>query len=145
MTPQLNKKNKTMIRWYFFWHRISCLLVTKKILFWIFWRWKMWYFLSQNVDGRWYLLITENFLFWTFRRWEIRSFFESRCWWKDGIYWLLKNSCFELFGDGIYNLFFSQKVDGKMIFTWSFWAFNVSRIWEIRFFVQWVPVRTLCN
>ena len=40
------------------------------------------------------------------------------------VYWLLKSSCFELFGDGKYDLFFSQKVDGKMIFTWSFWAFH---------------------
>ena len=42
----------------------------------------MWYFLSQKVDG------------------------------KDDIYWLLKSFCFELFGDGKYNLFFSQKVGG---------------------------------
>ena len=46
-----------------------------------------------------YLLITGKFLFWTFRWWEIRSFFESRSWWKDDIYWLLRSSCFELFGD----------------------------------------------
>ena len=73
---------------------------------------------------RWYLLITENVLFWTFRWWEIRSFFESRSRWKDDIYWLLRSSCFEPFGDGKYNLFFSQKVGGKMIFTWSSWAFH---------------------
>ena len=73
---------------------------------------------------RWYLVINENFLFWTFRWWEIRSFFESRSRWKDDIYWLLRSSCFEPFGDGKYNLFFSQKVGGKMIFTWSFWAFH---------------------
>ena len=48
------------------------------------------------------------------------SFFESRSWWKDDIYWLRRSSCFELFGDGIYGLFYSQKVDGKMIFIWSF-------------------------
>ena len=103
---------------------------------------------------RWYLLITEKFLFWTFRRWEIRSFFEPKSWWKDDVYWLLKSSCFEFFGDGKYGLFwakklmkrwyllitekflfltfwrweirsfFNQKVGGKMIFTCSFWAFN---------------------
>ena len=71
----------------------------------------------------WYLLITEKVLFWTFRWWKIRPFFESRSWWKDDIYWLLRSSCFELFGDGKCRLFFSQKVDRKMIFTWSFWAF----------------------
>ena len=70
-----------------------------------------------------YLLITGKFLFWTFRWWEIRFLFESRSIWKDDIYCLLRSSCFELFGDGKYGLFFSQKVDGKMIFTWSFWAF----------------------
>ena len=54
---------------------------------------------------RWYLLVTEKVLFWTFSWWEIRSFFESRSWWKDYIYWLLRISCFELFGDGKYGLF----------------------------------------
>ena len=78
---------------------------------------------AKKLIERWYLLITEKVLFWTFRWWEIRSFFESRSWWKDDIYWLLRSSCFELFGDGKYGPFFSQKVDGKMIFTWSFWAF----------------------
>ena len=79
---------------------------------------------AKKLTEIWYLLITGKFLFWTFRWWEIRSFFESGSWWKDNIYWLLRSSCFELFGDGKYGLFFSQKVDGKMIFTWSFWAFH---------------------
>ena len=121
-----------------------------------FWRWKIWYFLNQEVDGNmiftdywkvvvltfseventvfpwvkkmmeiWYLLITGKFLFWTLRWWEIRFFLESRSWWKDYIYWLLRRSCFELFGDGKYGLLFSQKVNGKMIFAWSFWAFYI--------------------
>ena len=81
-------------------------------------------FWAKKLMERWYLLITEKVLFWTFRWWEIRSFFESRSWWKDDIYWLPRSSCFELFGDGKYNIFFSQKIDGKMIFTWSFWAFH---------------------
>ena len=51
-------------------------------------------------------------------------FFEPKSWWKDDIYWLLKSSCFELFRDRKYGLSFSQKVDGKMVFTWSFWAFH---------------------
>ena len=109
---------------------------------------------AKKLTEIWYLLITGKFLFWTFRWWEIRSFFESRSWWKDDIYWLLKSSCFELFGDRnrvffwvkklierwyllvtekfvFWTLrwweirsFFSQKVDGKMIFAWSFWAFH---------------------
>ena len=47
-----------------------------------------------------YLPITGKFLFSTFRWWEIRSFLESKSWWKDDIYWLMRSSCFELFGDG---------------------------------------------
>ena len=58
----------------------------------------------------WYLLMTGKFLFWTFQWWEIRSFFESRSWWKDDIYWLLRSSCFELFGDGKYSLFSAKKL-----------------------------------
>ena len=65
---------------------------------------------AKKLTEIWYLLITGKFLFWTFRWWEIRSFFESRSWWKDDIYWLLRSSCFELFGDGKYGLFFSQKL-----------------------------------
>ena len=47
----------------------------------------------------------------------MRSFFEPKSWCKDDIYWLLKSSCFEVFGDEKYGFFWSQKVDGKMIFT----------------------------
>ena len=77
------------------------------------------------------------FLFRNFRRWKIRSFFKPKTWWKDDIYWLLKSSCFELFWDEKYGLFFSQKVDekwyllitGKSLF-WTFWW------WEIRSIFQ---------
>ena len=59
------------------------------------------------------------------------SLFETKGWCKDDISWLLKNSCFglpksscfELFGDGKYGLFLTKKVDVKVIFSWSFWAF----------------------
>ena len=61
-------------------------------------------------------------------------FFEPKSWWKDDIYWLLKSSCFDLFGNGKYGLFLSQKVDGKMIFTWSFWAFyDIPGLWKYGF------------
>ena len=33
------------------------------------------------------------------------------------VYWLLKSSCFEIFGDGKKGLFSKQKVDGSMIFV----------------------------
>ena len=114
----------------------------------------MWCFWVKKVMKIWYLLIAEKFLFWSFREWEIRPFlsqkvdgkmlftdywkvivlnfsvigktifFESRSWWKDDIYWLMRSSCFELYGDGKYGLSFSQKVDEKMIYTWSFWDFH---------------------
>ena len=37
-------------------------------------------------------------------------FFEPKYWWKDDIYWLLKRSCFELFGDGKYGPFWVEKL-----------------------------------
>ena len=78
---------------------------------------------SQKVDGK--IVFTDYWkvLVLNFSVIGNTVFFESRSWWKDDIYWLLRSSCFELFGDGKYGLFFSQKVDGKMIFTWSFLAF----------------------
>ena len=78
---------------------------------------------AKRLTEIWHLLMTGKFLFKTFRWWAIRSFFESRSWRKYDIYWLLRSSYFELLGDGKYGLFFSQKVVGKMIFTWSFRAF----------------------
>ena len=129
-------------------HGISCLLITKKFLFWNFWGWKMWYFLSQKVDGKmiftdywkvlvlnfsvmrnmvffWVKKLMEKMIFTDYGKVLVLNFvivgntvfFESRSWWKDDIYWLLRSSCFELFGDGKYGLFLSQEVDGKMIFT----------------------------
>ena len=105
-------------------------------LFWIFWRWKMWYFWAKKLMEMWYLLISETFLFWTFRWWEVRSFIQSKSWWKDDIYRLLKSSCFELFGDGKYGLLCSQKADGKMIFTGYFEVFvlNLSVMGNTAFF-----------
>ena len=72
---------------------------------------------AKTLIERLYLLITEKVLLWTFRWWKIRSFFESISWWKDDIYWLRRNYCFDLFGNRKYGIFLSQKVDGNMIFT----------------------------
>ena len=65
-------------------------------------------FLSQKVDG--------NMIF--------------------NIYWLLKSSCFELFGDGKHDLFLSQEVDGNMIFTgyWEVLVLNLSVMGNTVFF-----------
>ena len=46
------------------------------------------------------------------------------------VYWLLKISCFEFFGDWKYDLFLNQIVNGNMIFTgyWKVLVLNVSRM-----------------
>ena len=44
------------------------------------------FFWVKKLVERWYLLVTEKFLFWTFRWWDIRSFLQSKSWWKDDIY-----------------------------------------------------------
>ena len=51
-----NQKNdisvlKKKIKSFFLYHGIPLLLITKKFLFSIFWRWKVRPFLSQKVDG----------------------------------------------------------------------------------------------
>ena len=50
-------------------------VIEKTVFFWV-----------EKLMERWYLLTNEKVLFWTLRRWEIRSFFQSRSWWKDDIY-----------------------------------------------------------
>ena len=94
------------------------------------------FFWVKRLMERWYLLITGKFLFWTFWWCEIRSFFESRSWWKDDIYLLLKSSCLKLSGDGKYGSFLSQEVDGKMTFTgyWEVLILNFSVMGNAVFF-----------
>ena len=74
-------------------------------------------FLSQKVDGNMIFTDYWKVLVLIFSGMGNTAFFEPKSWWKDVIYWLLKSSCFELFGYRKYGLFLSQKVDGKMIFT----------------------------
>ena len=81
----------------------------------------------KKLIERWHLLITEKLLFWTFLWWEIRSFFESRNWWKDNIYWLLRSSCFEIFGDGKYGLF-SAKMLMERLYLHG--LFELSKIFQ---------------
>ena len=52
------------------------------------------------------------------------SFLEPKRWWKYDIYWSLKSSCFELFRDGKYGLFWAKKLMERWYFTRSFWAFH---------------------
>ena len=95
------------------------------------------FFCAKKWMERLYLLITEKVLYRTFWWWEIRSFFESRSWWKDDIYCLLRSSCFELFGDGKCGDFFQPKSwwrdDIYLVFLSFPWY---SRTWEIWFFAQ---------
>ena len=81
-------------------------------------------FLSQNVDGKMIFTAYWKVLVSNFSEMENTVFFEPKRWWKDEIYWSLKSSCFALFEDGKYGLSLSQKVDKKMTFTWSLWAFH---------------------
>ena len=101
---------KKAIRWYFLQHGISCLLITKKFLFQNFWGWKMWYFLSQNVDGKmifshYWKVNVLNFLLMG----NMVFFLSQEVDGKDDIYWLLRSFCLELFG-GKYDLFSAKKL-----------------------------------
>ena len=115
---------KLMERWY--------LLITKKSLFLTLRGWETRSFLRQKLMGRWYLLVTETFLSWAFLWWKTRSFLRQKVnrkmiltdYWKVLVFGHRKSSCFELFGNEKYSLFFSKKVDVKVIFTWHFWVFH---------------------
>ena len=58
----------------------------KSSCFELFGDWKYGLFWPKTLMERWYLLITKKFLFWIFWRLEIRSFFDPKNWWKDVIY-----------------------------------------------------------
>ena len=77
------------------------LLVTEKFLFWAFPWWKMWSFLRQKVNGKMIFTDYWKVLVLGYRKVLVLSF--------------------SLIGNTV---FFSQKVDVKVIFTWSFWAFH---------------------
>ena len=63
-------------------------------------------------------------------------FFEPKSWWKGDIYWLLKSSCFEFFGDGKYGLFWVKKLIETMTFTdyWKVLVLNFSVVGNTVFF-----------
>ena len=65
------------------------------------------------------------------------------------VYWLLKRFSFEIFKDGKYGLFSSQKVDGNMIFIdyWKVLVLNFSEmrntvfVWAKKLMKRWhVPI-----
>ena len=109
----------------------------KSYLLKLFGNGKYGHFWVKKLMERWHLLITQKFWFWNFRDWEIRSFLKPKRGRKDDIYRLLKSSCFELFEDGKYGLFLSQKFDVKwylliteMFLFWTFWRWEILSFFE---------------
>ena len=101
-------------------------------------------FLSQNVNGN--MIFTDHWkvLVLNFSEMGNTVFFEPKSWLKYKIYWLQESSCFELFGDSKYGLFWAKKLmerwylPGLLSFPWY------SRTWEIWFSVQWSLI-TIAN
>ena len=72
-------------------------------------------FWAKELMDRWYLLITKKFMFWIFLSQK-----------NDEGWYLLITEKFLIWTFRWWEIlsFYSQKVDGKMIMTWSFWAFH---------------------
>ena len=135
------------------WWKYDIYWLLKSSCFELFGNGKYRLFLRQKVNKK--IIFTDywNVLVLNFSGMENTVFFEAKSWWKDGIYWLLKISCFELFRDGKCCLFWGKKlmerwyllITEKFLF-WAtekflFWAF---RWWEIRsFFSQKVDVKVI--
>ena len=102
-----DKQQRKTIRWYFIYHGVSCFLITERFLFSIFWRWKM------------------------------RGFFEPKSWGEYDIYWLLKSSCFEPFGNEKHGLCWAKKLMERwyLLLTEKFLFSNCCE-WEMRSFIQ---------
>ena len=112
-----------MKRWY--------LLIAKMFLFWTFWDGKYCLFWGKKFIKRWYLLVTEKFLFWAFPWWKMQSSLKQKVngkmifsdYWKVLIFGYQKVLILS-FSVMENTVFFSQRVDVKVMFTWSFWAFH---------------------
>ena len=82
-------------------------------------------FFSQKVDGNmiftdyWKVLVL---IFWGM---ENTVSFEPKSCWKDDIYWSLRNSCFELSGDGKYDLFSAKKLMERLYLLGLFELFMI--------------------
>ena len=94
-------------------------------------------FLSQKVDEN--IIFTDcwKVLVLIFSGMRNTAFSEPKSCWKDDIYWLRKSSCFDLFGNGKYGLFWAKKLMERWYLLvaekFLFWTF---RWWEIRPFFQ---------
>ena len=135
------RDKKLMKRWY--------LLITEMFLFWTFQRRKIRsFFWGKKLMERWYLPINEKFLFWAFPWWKMQPFLETKSYWKDDIYWLLKVLVLNFSVMGIRS-FFQPKSWCKGNICLVFLSFPwYSRTWEMRFFVQcinWSWIKNLIN
>ena len=102
-------------------------------------------FLSQKVDGKMIFTDYWKFLVLNFSEMGNTVFFAPKRWWKDDIYWLLKSSCFKRFEYGKYGLFWAEKLMERLylLITEKFLVWNF-RLWEIEyFFSQKVDVRMI--
>ena len=70
---------------------------------------------------------------------ENTVFFEPKSWWKYDTYWLLNSSCFELFGNGKYGLFWDKKLVKisyllitEMFLFWTFWGWKIRPLFEAK-------------
>ena len=78
---------------------------------------------SQKTDGKTIFTDCWKVLDLNYLKMGNTVYFWQKSWWKNHIQWLLESPCFEPFGDGKQS-FLSQKVDGKVVFPWSFWNFH---------------------
>ena len=79
---------------------------------------------------------TRKLLFWIFLMMKIWYFWAKKLM-KYDVYWLLKKSCFYLFGNGKYVLFSAKKFIERWYLLGLFELFPwYSRIWKIWFFPQ---------
>ena len=93
-------------------------------------------FLSQNVDGNMMYTDYWKVLVLKFSGMENTVFLKAKSCWKDDISWLLKSSCFQLFGDE--KMKRSYLLIIEMLLLWAtekflFWTFQW---WEIRSFLH---------
>ena len=102
-------------------------------------------YFNQNVHGNKIFTDYWKVLALNFSKMGNTVFFESKSLSKDDIYCLLKDSYFELFGNGKYGLFLSQKNNGKMIFTdyWIVLVLNFSKMGNTVFlWAKWKMIFT---
>ena len=86
------------------------------------------------------LLIAKGPLFWILRGGKY-DLYVRKSWRKYDIYWLLKSSCFQIFGVDKHDLSLRQKVDGNMTFTgyWKVLVLNGKHdlFWDKKLMESW--------